>query len=185
MLPLGTQAPDFQLQDPQKKWFALKDFNENPALVVMFICNHCPFVMHLRAGLSSLVKEFQKKDVAFVAINSNDATRYPADSPEKMEEEAKEWGYTFPYLYDEAQEVAKAYHAACTPDFFVFDQNRQLTYRGRFDSTRPGSNEPAIGEDLRNAINSTLKGESIPEDTQIASIGCNIKWKPGNQPDYS
>lgn len=185
MLSLGTQAPDFQLQDPQKKWFALKDFNEHPVLVVMFICNHCPFVMHLRTGLSSLVKEFQKKDVGFVAINSNDATRYPADSPEKMAEEAKEWGYTFPYLYDETQETARAYHAACTPDFFVFNQDRKLTYRGRFDSTRPGSNEPAIGEDLRKAINAALKGESIPEDEQVASIGCNIKWKPGSQPDYS
>jgi peroxiredoxin len=185
MLPLGTSAPDFHLQDPYKKWHSLKDFSRNPVLVVMFICNHCPFVMHIRAGLSNLVKEFQKKDVAFVAINSNDAVRYPADSFEKMADEIKEWGYTFPYLFDETQEVAIAYHAACTPDFFVFDSNRLLTYRGRFDSTRPGSNEPAIGEDLRNAINATLQGISIPEDKQRASIGCNIKWKPGNQPTYT
>lgn len=185
MLPLGTQAPNFQLPDPSQKRYALKDFDNSPVLVVMFICNHCPFVMHVRNGLINLAKEFQKKDVAFVAINSNDALRYPADSPEKMAEAIKEFGYPFPYLYDETQETARAYHAACTPDFFVFDQNRKLTYRGRFDGTRPGSNEPAIGEDLRNGINATLEGKAIPEAAQLPSIGCNIKWKSGTQPEYT
>ena len=135
-------------------------------------------------SLAFHTKEYQKKHVAFLAINSNDTELYPADSFECMIEEKSSAGYSFPYAFDETQEVAKKFHAACTPDFFVFDKNRHLNYRGRFDSTKPGSNEPAIGEDLRRAIDSTLKGISIPEAMQKPSVGCNIKWKSGNEPDY-
>ena len=184
MLELGTSAPDFQLLDTEGNTVCLKDFESAPVLVVMFICNHCPFVLHMRDALANLTKKYTKQSVQFVGINSNDVEKYPADSPEKMAEEKKAMGYPFPYLYDETQSVAKAYRAACTPDFFVFDNNQKLTYRGQFDSTRPGSNEPAIGEDLQHAIEATLKGESIAEESQKPSIGCNIKWKAGNAPDY-
>ena len=183
MVPLGTAAPDFSLPDTEGKTVSLSDFKGAPALLVIFMCNHCPFVKHIRACLAQLAKEYQAKGVAVVAINSNDVDAFPDDSPAKMAEEVKAAGYTFPYLYDETQEVAKAYRAACTPDFFLFDQNRRLVYRGQLDSSRPGSGIPVTGEDLRAALDAVLAGEAVPAE-QRASIGCNIKWKPGNEPEY-
>lgn len=183
MLPLGTPAPDFQLPDPSGKAYSLADFQGARALVVAFICNHCPYVKHLRSGLAALGREYQPRGVAIVGISSNDVERYPADSPARMAEEATAAGYTFPYLVDESQAVAKAYRAACTPDFFVFDGSRRLVYRGQFDDSRPGSNRPVTGRDLRNALEAVLAGRSV-DPHQTPSLGCNIKWKPGNEPDY-
>lgn len=184
MLPLGTSAPDFQLPDPVGKQFSLAIFKDKPALLVMFICNHCPYVKHLRAGLAQLANDYQPKGVAFVAINANDAQNYPDDAPPKMAEEARAAGYTFPYLFDEKQSVAKAYHAACTPDFFLFDRDRRLVYRGQFDASRPGNGIPVTGKDLRAALDAVLTGQ-LPSTQQSPSMGCNIKWKRGNEPDYS
>ena len=183
MLPLGTVAPDFQLQDPAGKYFTLGSFKDQPVLLLMFICNHCPYVKHLRAGLVQLAKDYQPKSVALVAINSNDVTTHPDDSPAKMAEEAKAAGYTFPYLFDEKQAVAKAYRAACTPDFFLFDRGRRLAYRGQFDASRPGNGIPVTGKDLRAALDAVLAGK-VPSAMQSPSMGCNIKWKRGNEPDY-
>lgn len=183
MLPLGTPAPDFQLPDPSGKAYSLADFPGAKALVVAFICNHCPYVKHLRSGLAALGREYQPRGVAIVGISSNDVERYPADSPARMAEEAKAAGYTFPYLVDESQAVAKAYRAACTPDFFVFDGSRRLVYRGQFDDSRPGNNRAVTGRDLRNALEAVLAGRSV-DPHQTPSLGCNIKWKPGNEPDY-
>jgi peroxiredoxin len=183
MLPLETIAPDFSLPDTNGKVVSLDDFSGKPALLVAFICNHCPFVKHVAAGFAKLAKEYQKRGVAVVAINSNDAENYPDDSPEKMAEEVKIRGYTFPYLYDETQETAKAYGAACTPDFYVFDEDRKLVYRGQMDSSRPSSGQPVTGEDLRAALDAVLDGQS-PSVKQKPSIGCNIKWKAGNEPPY-
>lgn len=184
MLPLGTPAPDFSLKNVvDGKQVSLADFAQAPALLVIFMCNHCPYVKHVAAGLASLAKEYQAKGVAVVGINANDATAYPDDSPEKMKAEVQARGYTFPYLYDETQEVAKAYHAACTPDFYVFDKDRKLVYRGQMDSSRPDSGIPVTGADLRAALDAVLAGKKPPED-QKPSIGCNIKWRPGNEPDY-
>ncbi len=189
MLPLGTHAPDFALPDPAGRLYARDDFRSAPALVVMFICNHCPFVKHLRDALAAFGRECQAKGVAVVAINSNDVAKYPDDSPPKMAEEARAAGYTFPYLFDESQGVAKAYRAACTPDFFLFDRSRKLVYRGQFDDSRPatrsqpGSGAPVTGADLRAALDAVLSGHA-PTAQQKPSIGCNIKWKPGNEPDY-
>lgn len=183
MLPLGTPAPDFQLPDPSGKAYSLADFPGARALVVAFICNHCPYVKHLRSGLAALGREYQPRGVAIVGISSNDVERYPADSPARMAEEAKAAGYTFPYLVDESQAVAKAYRAACTPDFFVFDGSRRLVYRGQFDDSRPGNNRAVTGRDLRNALEAVLAGRSV-DPHQTPSLGCNIKWKPGNEPDY-
>jgi peroxiredoxin len=183
MLPLGTSAPDFQLPDPGGKHFSLASFKDKPALVVIFMCNHCPYVKHIRAGLAQAALDFAPRGAAFVGINSNDAKNYPDDSPAKMAEEVKSAGYTFPYLFDETQAVAKAYHAACTPDFFLFDRGRRLVYRGQFDASRPGNGIPATGKDLRTALEAVLAG--VPTSTlQVPSMGCNIKWKPGNEPDY-
>lgn len=176
MIPLGTPAPAFSLPDPSGKTFALRDFADAPALLVMFICNHCPFVKHLRSEIADLAKEYQQRGVAIVAINSNDVQNYPDDSPEKMVSEAREAGYTFPYLFDESQTVAKAYEAACTPDFFLYDKDRKLVYRGQFDGSRPGNDVPVTGEDLRAALDTVLAGAPAPEPQQ-PSIGCNIKWK--------
>ena len=162
---------------------ALDDFREASTLMVMFICNHCPYVRHVRHELSRLANEYQAKGVAVVAINSNDADAYPDDAPGMMAREKEEFGYTFPYLYDESQAVAKAYQAACTPDFFLFDQAQKLVYRGQLDDSRPGNNKPLTGRDLRSAIDAILSGKSVQAE-QRASIGCNIKWKPGNEPDY-
>lgn len=183
MLPLGTQAPDFSLTDPAGKTVSLKDFAGQPALLVMFICNHCPYVKHVADGLAQLGRDYQAKGVAIVGISSNDIQNHPDDSPAKMAEEIKQRGYTFPYLYDESQAVAKAYRAACTPDFYVFDKDQKLAYRGQLDASRPGNGVPVTGADLRAALDAVLAGKAASED-QKASIGCNIKWAAGNAPDY-
>ena len=183
MLALGTSAPQFSLPDPDGRIVSLSDFDGAPALVVVFMCNHCPFVKHVASGLANLAREYQDKGVAVVGINPNDVANYPDDSPQKMAEASKEYGYTFPYLLDESQEVAKAYRAACTPDFFVFDGDRQLVYRGQMDDSRPSLDLPVTGADLRAALNAVLDGRSVTAE-QRPSVGCNIKWKPGNEPQY-
>ncbi len=183
MLPLGTAAPDFRLPDTNGKMTALADFKSAPALLVLFICNHCPYVKHIRSALADLGREYQRRGAAIVAISSNDVENYPADSPEKMKQEAGEAGYVFPYLYDESQSVAQAYRAACTPDFFLFDKDRRLAYRGQFDDSRPGNGRPVTGKDLRAALDAVLAGQPVPEP-QTPSVGCNIKWKAGNAPNY-
>ena len=183
MLSLGTKAPDFSLVNVDGRTVSLTDFADAPALLVMFICNHCPFVKHIADALAQFTAEQLTKGVAVVGINSNDAAGYPADSPEQMVREAEERGYQFPYLYDETQEVAKAYRASCTPDFFLFDRDRRLVYRGQFDDSRPDSGIPVTGRDLRAAIEAVLAGKK-PSENQRPSIGCNIKWAPGNEPDY-
>lgn len=189
MLPLGTRAPDFQLPDTSGnarssgKMVSLADFGKAKALLVAFICNHCPYVKHIRSGLAQLARDYMTRGVSIVGISSNDVENYPQDSAQKMAEEAKAAGYTFPYLYDEAQEVAKAYRAACTPDFYLFDGEQRLAYRGQFDDSRPGNNVPVTGKDLRAALDAILAGKPVPSN-QKASIGCNIKWKPGNEPEY-
>ena len=183
MLPLGTSAPRFSLPDPDGKIVSLSDFESAPALVVIFMCNHCPFVKHVAPGLANLARAYQDKGVAVVGINPNDVANYPDDSPQKMAEASIEYGYTFPYLLDESQEVAKAYRAACTPDFFVFDRDRHLVYRGQLDDSRPSLDLPVTGADLRAALNAVLDGRSVAAE-QKPSVGCNIKWKPGNEPEY-
>ena len=183
MLPLGTVAPDFQLPNVDGKHVKLADFKAAPALVVMFLCNHCPYVKHLRSALAEFGREYGGKGVAVVAISSNDAVKYPEDGPTKMIAEAKAAGYPFPYLYDESQKVAKAYRAACTPDFFLFDRGRRLVYRGQFDASRPGNGVAITGKDLRAAVDAVLTGKA-PSLNQAPSMGCNIKWKAGNEPDY-
>lgn len=188
-LELGATAPDFSLRDPSGRRWSLADFAGQRCLVVMFICNHCPFVKHLRAGLSSLGKDYAGAPVGLIAINPNDIEKYPDDSPEKMAIESREQGYTFPYVLDEDQSIAKAYRAACTPDFFVFDDARRLVYRGQFDDSRPSKvngvyvGGPVTGHDVRAAIDAVLAGRP-PITPQNPSIGCNIKWKPGNEPAY-
>jgi peroxiredoxin len=183
MLALGTSAPDFRLLDTEGKPVALADFAAAPALVVMFICNHCPFVVHVREGIAQLARDYQKLGAAFVGINSNDVATHPDDSPEKMKLEKRSAGYTFPYLFDETQAVARAYKAACTPDFFVFDAQRKLAYRGQLDGARPGNGVPITGADLRAALDAVLAGKR-PAEQQRPSMGCNIKWKPGNEPQW-
>ena len=183
MLPLGTTAPDFHLPDTNGKTVSLADFKGAPALLVIFMCNHCPYVIHIRAGLAQLGRDYAPKNIGIVGINSNDVKNYSEDSPAKMKEEVKSAGYVFPYLYDETQAVAKKYRAACTPDFFLFDRGRRLVYRGQFDASRPGNGIPVTGKDLRAAIDAVLAGKTTSE-FQTPSIGCNIKWKPGNEPDY-
>ena len=183
-LGLGTVAPDFQLPDTVSgKSISLKDFSEKTGLLVMFICNHCPYVQHVKEELAKLGKDYAKKDVAMIAISANDATNYPEDAPEKLKDFANGLGFTFPYCHDESQHVAQAYKAACTPDFFLFDKDRKLTYRGQLDDSRPGNGKPVTGKDLRAALEALLAGRPA-NSTQIASMGCNIKWKPGNQPSY-
>lgn len=183
MLPLGTTAPDFALINVDGRTVSLADFQGKPALLVMFICNHCPFVKHVAQELALLGNEYQQRGVGIVAINSNDVSKHPGDSPEQMVRECEERGYHFPYLYDETQEVALAYRAACTPDFFLFDQNQRLVYRGQLDSSRPTNGIPVTGEDLRKAIDAVLAHKPVPEP-QKASIGCNIKWRAGAEPTY-
>jgi peroxiredoxin len=183
MLPLGTKAPDFRLPDTTGKTISLKDLQGAPALVVVFMCNHCPYVKHIRSGLAQIARDYLPRGVAMVGINSNDVSNYPADSPGKMAEEARTAGYLFPYLYDETQAVAKAYRAACTPDIYLFDKDQRLIYRGQLDDSRPGNGIPVTGKDLRAAVDATLAGKDVSPQ-QKASIGCNIKWKPGNEPDY-
>src|SRR6266540_7157545 len=183
MLPLGTPAPDFRLPDTTGKIVSLSDFKDAPALLVVFLCNHCPYVKHIRHELADLGGEYQARGIAIVGISSNDAANYPDDSPAKMAEEINDIGYTFPYLYDETQAVAKAYRAACTPDIYLFDRQRRLVYRGQFDDSRPGNGIPATGKDLREALDAVRSGKPVPAN-QKPGIGCNIKWKPGNEPDY-
>ncbi|MDS4039667.1 MAG: thioredoxin family protein [Candidatus Competibacter sp.] len=184
MLPLGTSAPAFGLPEPATdKTVSLDDFRDAPALLVIFMCNHCPFVKHIRQGLIQFARDYQTKGLAVVAISTNDVANFPDDSPAKMAQEARAFGYPFPYLYDESQSVAKAYRAACTPDFFLFDAGRRLVYRGQFDGSRPGNNIPVTGTDLRAAADAMLAGQPIAPD-QKPSIGCNIKWKAGNEPEY-
>ncbi len=180
----GWQAPDFRLPATDGKTYALSDIRGETGTLIMFICNHCPYVIHLRKELVKIANRYQKKGVAFIAINSNDTEQYPADSPEKMADVAKQGKFTFPYLFDEDQSVAKTYRAACTPDFYVFDRNCFLAYRGQFDDSRPGNDVLVTGSDLCSAIDATLDGERILDDVQTPSIGCNIKWKPGNAPEY-
>jgi peroxiredoxin len=183
MAPLGTMAPDFRLPDTTGKLVALADFKDAPVLLVMFICNHCPFVKHIRSGLAQFARDYQARGLAIVAINSNDVHTYSEDSPAKMAEEIRHAGYAFPYLYDETQAAAKAYGAACTPDFFLFDRERRLAYRGQFDDSRPSNNRLVTGADLRAAADAVLAGRPISAE-QKPSIGCNIKWKVGNEPGY-
>ena len=184
MLELGTPAPDFLLPEPLTgQTRSLAEFADAPALLVVFMCNHCPFVKHIQGALAALIREFQPQGLAAVGISANDAASHPDDGPEQMAAEAKSQGYTFPYLYDEAQGVAKAYRAACTPDFYLFDGERRLVYRGQFDPSRPGNDVPVTGEDLRAAVTALLAGQALPEQ-QLPSLGCNIKWRAGNEPDY-
>ncbi len=183
MLPLGTLAPDFRLPDTQGRMVGLADFKQAAALLVVFMCNHCPYVKHIRGGLAQLARDYQPRHVQVVGINANDVANYPADSPARMAEESRSAGYIFPYLYDESQAVAKAYRAACTPDFYLFDRAQRLVYRGQLDDSRPGNNLPVTGRDLRAALDAVLAGQPVPAN-QKPSIGCNIKWKPGNEPDY-
>ncbi len=185
MLPLGTRAPGFSLPDPRaaRRLVSLSDFDGAPALLVMFLCNHCPAVIHVADELARVAREYAPRGVAAVAVSSNDPARYPEDGPEAMALEAERRGYVFPYLFDESQEVAKAYRAACTPEFYLFDAGRRLVYRGRFDASRPRRPEPVTGAELRRALDAVLRGEE-PDADQTPSIGCNIKWRPGNEPDY-
>lgn len=184
MLDLGTSAPDFTLPDTVSgKTMALRDFASSKALLVMFICRHCPFVKHIEKELARLGRDYANKDVGIVAISANDATEFPADAPQSLKEMAKQLGFAFPFLYDENQSVAKAYSAACTPDFFLFDQSRKLVYRGQLDDSRPESGIPVTGKDLRTALDAVLNDRAVNPD-QRASIGCNIKWKTGNEPAY-
>lgn len=184
MLALGTTAPDFSLPDAKGTIHTLESIAQGKqATLVAFLCNHCPYVKHLKTEFAALVKTYQERGLAAVAINSNDIDNYPDDSPEKMLQDSADFGYTFPYLIDADQATAKAYRAACTPDFYIFDAALQLAYRGQFDDSRPDSGKPVTGMDLRKALDTLLAGETVDSD-QKASIGCNIKWKPGNEPDY-
>ena len=176
MVPLGTPAADFRLPDTAGKMVSLADFSGAPLLVV-FMCNHCPFVKHIRAGLAQFARDYQPRGLAMVGINSNDVANYPEDSPAKMAAEVTHAGYVFPYLYDATQAVAKAYRAACTPDFFLYDRAHRLAYRGQFDDSRPSNGRPVTGADLRAAADALLQGKAVAADQQ-PSIGCNIKWKP-------
>ncbi|MGR3810596.1 thioredoxin family protein [Jiulongibacter sp. NS-SX5] len=177
MLPIGTTAPDFTLPDAiSGKTLSLDELKSDVATVVMFICNHCKYVKHINGELVNIVKKFQDKGVSFIGISSNDVENYPEDSPEQMKIKAAELDYTFPYLYDETQEVAKAYDAACTPDFYIFDKEMKLVYRGRMDGSSPGNDVPLTGTDLRGALRAVVAGEFVSE-IQYPSMGCNIKWK--------
>lgn len=184
MLPLGTAAPDFSLKDTVSgKTMSLASFAGKKGLLVMFICNHCPYVKHLKPALAQLGKDYAGKDVAIVGISANDPVSHPDDAPDKLAADAKASGYTFPVLFDDTQKVAQAYKAACTPDFFVFDASRKLAYRGQFDDSRPGNGKPVTGSDLRGALDAVIAGKSAASK-QTASIGCNIKWRAGNEPAY-
>lgn len=183
MLPLGTHAPDFSLPDPQGITHSLADYADARALLVMFICNHCPYVKLVKEEISKLAKDYADRGLQVVAIMSNDVDNYPDDAPEHMATDVVEFDYIFPYLHDATQEVAQAYHAACTPDFFLFDGEQQLAYRGQLDDARPKNGITPTGKDLRAAIDALLSGRPVSQD-QIPSLGCNIKWKPGNEPAY-
>ena len=184
MLELGTELPSFTLPDLDGKTVSDQDFAAAQALIVAFICPHCPFVKHVRQGFVQLTRDYQPRKIAIVAINSNDAQAFPEDDPAGMKREASQAGFAFPYLYDESQEVAKVFRAACTPDFFVFDRERRLVYRGQFDGSRPNNETPVTGADLRGALDALIAGQAV-SPTQRPSVGCNVKWKPGNAPDYA
>lgn len=184
MLPLGTLCPDFALPEPMTgKTISLQDFSDKPFLLVAFICNHCPYVKHIIKPFVALMSHYQQKGLAVVAINSNDVTAYPEDSPENMAKLARALGFTFPYLFEESQAVAKSFQAICTPEFYLFDQQRKLYYRGRFDDSTPKNNVPVTGQDLKAALDALLQGSPQPEQ-QWPAMGCNIKWRSGNEPDY-
>lgn len=183
MLELGTPAPDFALPDTEGGTVSLAELPDAPALLVMFLSNHCPYVKHVRGAIAELARDYAPRGVQIVGIMSNDVSRYPADAPERMREERAAAGWTFPYLHDASQEVARAYRAACTPDIFLFDRDRRLVYRGQFDSSRPGNGLTPNGEDVRFALDAVLEGRPVSGD-QRPSIGCNIKWKPGNEPEW-
>ena len=185
MLPLGTRAPDFSLVNVDGGTVSLRDLEGAPAVLIVFMCNHCPYVVHVAPELARLAaEEYQQRGIAVVGINSNDPAQYPQDSPEQMVHEVEERGYTFPYLFDETQEVAQAYRAACTPDFFLFDKSQKLVYRGQLDDSRPSSSVLPTGSDLRAALDAVLAGKPVSAN-QKPSLGCNIKWKPGNEPEYA
>lgn len=185
MTALGTRAPDFSLSDTiSGRTVSLASFAGKKALLVMFICRHCPYVQHVKEELARIGKDYLAKDIGILAVSSNDVKNYPDDAPEKLKAMAQELGFTFPFCYDETQEAAKAYGAACTPDFFLFDQKHRLVYRGQLDDSRPGNGKPVNGKDLRKAIDAVLNDQPVPSD-QKASMGCNIKWKQGNQPSYA
>jgi peroxiredoxin len=185
MLALGTSAQQFALPDTVSgKTVALADFSSSPALLVTFICNHCPFVKHILDGLVAFARDLGPQGVAIVAISANDPAAYPADAPSEMARLAHAKGFPFPYLYDESQQVAKAYQAICTPDFFLFDRDRRLVYRGQFDGSRPGSAVPVTGSDLRAACAALLRGGPVPAE-QRPSVGCSIKWRTGEAPDWA
>jgi peroxiredoxin len=184
MLGLGTPAPDFALPDAVSgRTIRLSDFTGKQGLLVMFLCPHCPYVKHIQQALAALLAEYRRKPLGVVAISSNDVEQFPEDGPEGIRQSALDLGFDFPYCYDKSQEVAKAYQAACTPDFFLFDDQRRLAYRGQFDSSRPKNTEPITGADLRGALDAVLAGKPVSSG-QRPSIGCNIKWKPGNEPEY-
>jgi peroxiredoxin len=183
MVALGTAAPDFSLPDPAGKFHALKDFAGSRALVVAFICNHCPYVKHMIDGLAQFARDYSARGLSVVAINANDVSRYAADSPANMGQLVAQKGLSFPYLYDESQAVAKAYEAVCTPDLYLFDHARRLAYRGQFDDSRPGNRQPVTGADLRAAADAVLAGAEIKQ--QIPSVGCSIKWKAGQEPGWA
>ena len=184
MLALGTPMPAFQLQDYDGRLVSPKDFAAAPALLVAFICPHCPFVRHIRAGFAAFTTEYLARGLAVIGINSNDVAAFPQDDPAGMRREAQSAGYQFPYLFDETQQVARDFHAACTPDLFLFDSSRRLVYRGQFDDSRPSGRTPVTGRDIREAADAVLAGLPIT-GTQRASIGCNIKWKRGNEPSHA
>ncbi|MHC4845705.1 MAG: thioredoxin family protein [Planctomycetota bacterium] len=180
---MGASAPDFELPATDGATVRLSDFKDAPGLLVAFICNHCPFVQHLRVGFADFAREYAERGLAVVAINANDVVTHPEDDPAAMAREVEAHDYGFPYLFDESQEVAKAYRAACTPDFFLFDRHGKLAYRGQFDGSRPGNDVPVTGEDLRAAADAVLESRE-PSREQPRSIGCNIKWKAGNEPEW-
>jgi len=185
MLPLGTRATDFRLPDARSgRVVARGDFADSPALLVAILCNHCPYVRHVADELARFARDYQHKGLAIVGISSNDVSTHPADAPDKMAEEARQRGYVFPYLYDATQEVAQAFRAACTPEFYLFDAARRLVYRGQFDDSRPGDRTPVTGRDLRAAVDALLAGQPVPAE-QKPSVGCSIKWKPGHEPAWA
>jgi peroxiredoxin len=183
MLPLGTPVPDFQLPDADGKLHGPAEAAGAAGLLVAFVCNHCPYVIHIGPTLGQRASQWMDQGLAVLAINANDTVAYPQDGLKHMPAFAKENGWSFPYLLDETQEVARTFRAACTPDLFLFDQERKLVYRGQFDASRPGNNQPVTGDELDRAVQAVLAGQRVPGD-QAPSIGCNIKWKPGNEPDY-
>lgn len=184
MLPLGTVAPKFELTDVVSgEHISLATFADSQALLLMFICQHCPFVKHVQQELAQIGQDYSQQPLGIVAISANDVANYPDDSPAKLKQMAEALNFNFPLCYDETQSVSKAYTAACTPDFFLFDANQKLVYRGQLDDSRPGNNIPVTGQDLRRAINALLQGKAVDFE-QKPSIGCNIKWKPGNEPEY-